>query len=684
MTGSTETKDGITPSAAGPAGAAWSVGFAAGELRVQVSTLMHLDDLPAELAGWGPIHAQLARRLAKRQIGGEWRFAVCDEQGHLLHAGITRRRPAGWPRHPVPDPAPHPADPAPTPPFRPAEPGTSSASRPAAPGTPPAFDPAAPDTFPASRFADPTPPPGAGSASGPGGGSVRRRGIVELQLPLALLHELYADIYAQGGWAAVIADIMRQYGQATGQNSHSPSSPRNGHGNGSVHGDGNADGSGSLHGDGDDGGGGGGGGGDGGGGDGGGGGGDGDSGGESASVVTPTVEGGSTSGFGAAQFADAQSADPGARGVTARGVTARGVTARGATDHGAAAHAARDTVTGGEKAAGDERRRFPTAGLRRRIEIRDRVCSHPGCRAPAARSEMDHTRQYAHGGPTTEHNLAAACAHDHDLRDNGWQVIQTSPGHVTWISRTGHRYPAEPPPIIEPMPEPFTPNGWTTPNQPGTPRTHQTSRGPGSAGHTTGHEAADHCGGKHRAGGDEARGADGSGGGVHGADGGAHEIRGADGCGGGVGAADGGGDLVRGAHDSGGHPVGDQRVAETDAGQHPPVSRDVDGYAVCRPWRSDADAYEAAVRGATGTSEATGTSGATGNDGGGSRARGLAVSGYGAGSITDPINDELPFLPTWNYEPAWWEEPALEPDPASQDAAPPGPVPDPDDEIPPF
>ncbi|MCC5578374.1 HNH endonuclease [Microtetraspora sp. AC03309] len=74
---------------------------------------------------------------------------------------------------------------------------------------------------------------------------------------------------------------------------------------------------------------------------------------------------------------------------------------------------------------------------------------------------MDHTRQYAHGGPTTEHNLAAACAHDHDLRDNGWQVIQTSPGHLTWISRTGHRYPAEPPPIIEPMPEPFAPNGWT-------------------------------------------------------------------------------------------------------------------------------------------------------------------------------------------------------------------------------
>ncbi|WP_228649369.1 hypothetical protein, partial [Microtetraspora sp. AC03309] len=107
VTGSTKNENGTA--AARTVGAVGVVGFAAGELRVQLSTLMHLDDLPAELAGWGPIHAQLARRLAKRQIGGEWRFAICDEQGQLLHAGITRRRPAGWPRHPAPDPAHDPA-----------------------------------------------------------------------------------------------------------------------------------------------------------------------------------------------------------------------------------------------------------------------------------------------------------------------------------------------------------------------------------------------------------------------------------------------------------------------------------------------------------------------------------------------------------------------------------------------
>ncbi|MEZ0075573.1 hypothetical protein ABH927_004943, partial [Planotetraspora sp. GP83] len=31
------------------------------------------------------------------------------------------------------------------------------------------------------------------------------------------------------------------------------------------------------------------------------------------------------------------------------------------------------------------------------------------------------------------------------------------PGHLTWISRTGHHYPVTPPPITEPLPEPITP-----------------------------------------------------------------------------------------------------------------------------------------------------------------------------------------------------------------------------------
>jgi hypothetical protein len=127
------------------------------------------------------------------------------------------------------------------------------------------------------------------------------------------------------------------------------------------------------------------------------------------------------------------------------------------------AEAGSTAATGRASREGDERRRFARVGLRRWVQIRDRVCSHPGCRSPAARSELDHTRQHGHGGPTVDANLAAACAHDHDLRDHGWRVIQPAPGHVIWISRTGHRYPVQPPPIIEPLGEPIIPTIPTTP-----------------------------------------------------------------------------------------------------------------------------------------------------------------------------------------------------------------------------
>ncbi|GAA1294692.1 DUF222 domain-containing protein [Planotetraspora silvatica] len=290
-------------------------GFAAGEIRVQVSTLMHLDDLPAELAGWGPIHAHLARRLTKAQINSEWRYAVCDHDGRLLHAGVTRLRPTGRPRRPAHGPAP-----------------------------------------------DPTPRSGRASA--------RRRGIVELQIPLTLLRKWQTDLPSLGGWARVIADIARQVDQHTNP---------------------------------------------------------------------PATE-------------DLASGEP----VTGEPVAADGRPATGDVNL-----ADVDELAGNSRLTADpspsridERRRFAAAQLRRWIQIRDRVCCHPGCRAPATRTELDHTNPHGHGGPTTHTNLAATCTHDHDLRDHGWQLTQTAPGHLTWISRTGHHYPVQPPPIIEPLPEP--------------------------------------------------------------------------------------------------------------------------------------------------------------------------------------------------------------------------------------
>jgi hypothetical protein len=67
------------------------------ELWVRLSTLLGGDEYPAELAGWGPVHAELARDLATTLGGAQWRFAITDEQGHLSHCGITAARPTGAP-----------------------------------------------------------------------------------------------------------------------------------------------------------------------------------------------------------------------------------------------------------------------------------------------------------------------------------------------------------------------------------------------------------------------------------------------------------------------------------------------------------------------------------------------------------------------------------------------------------
>jgi Domain of unknown function (DUF222) len=64
------------------------------EVRAEIGTLLGEDDHPGELPDLGgPVLADIARRVAARQRGGTWSFAVCDEQGYLLCAGLTRYRP---------------------------------------------------------------------------------------------------------------------------------------------------------------------------------------------------------------------------------------------------------------------------------------------------------------------------------------------------------------------------------------------------------------------------------------------------------------------------------------------------------------------------------------------------------------------------------------------------------------
>lgn len=63
-------------------------------VRVGLATLLDLDDEPGELVGWGPLTASLARELTARQHRSEWRYAIHDSDGKLLHDGTTARRPA--------------------------------------------------------------------------------------------------------------------------------------------------------------------------------------------------------------------------------------------------------------------------------------------------------------------------------------------------------------------------------------------------------------------------------------------------------------------------------------------------------------------------------------------------------------------------------------------------------------
>jgi hypothetical protein len=67
------------------------------EIRVEITTLLGVDEHPAEIAGWGFIDAELARGLVREQTAAEWRYAITDDDGQLLYEGITRRRPTGYP-----------------------------------------------------------------------------------------------------------------------------------------------------------------------------------------------------------------------------------------------------------------------------------------------------------------------------------------------------------------------------------------------------------------------------------------------------------------------------------------------------------------------------------------------------------------------------------------------------------
>jgi hypothetical protein len=97
------------------------------------------------------------------------------------------------------------------------------------------------------------------------------------------------------------------------------------------------------------------------------------------------------------------------------------------------------------------RRRRHTWALGEHVRTRDRHCVFPGCTRPAEDSQIDHTIDHAHGGPTAEANLGVLCQH-HNLMKQAttWRLHQPEPGRFVWTSPTGTTHHVNPEPLTEP------------------------------------------------------------------------------------------------------------------------------------------------------------------------------------------------------------------------------------------
>jgi len=72
------------------------------DLQVDLETLIGLTETPGDLAGFGPVVADIARQAAAAQTDGEWRFSITDPgTGLTIHNGTTRRRPTASQRRSV-------------------------------------------------------------------------------------------------------------------------------------------------------------------------------------------------------------------------------------------------------------------------------------------------------------------------------------------------------------------------------------------------------------------------------------------------------------------------------------------------------------------------------------------------------------------------------------------------------
>lgn len=63
------------------------------DLVVDLDTLAGLDEQPGHLGGYGPVIADVARKIAADSHDAQWRIATVNANGETIHIGTTSRRP---------------------------------------------------------------------------------------------------------------------------------------------------------------------------------------------------------------------------------------------------------------------------------------------------------------------------------------------------------------------------------------------------------------------------------------------------------------------------------------------------------------------------------------------------------------------------------------------------------------
>jgi hypothetical protein len=127
------------------------------------------------------------------------------------------------------------------------------------------------------------------------------------------------------------------------------------------------------------------------------------------------------------------------------GILARALKAATTAAERAADRAAADRAAGGCAHTTATPHYRPPPRLTEYITARDLTCRFPPCRQPAWRSDLDHTRPYADGGPTCHCNLGGFCRHHHILKHHpDWHITQPTPGTFHWTTPTGRTYTTTP------------------------------------------------------------------------------------------------------------------------------------------------------------------------------------------------------------------------------------------------